>query len=580
MPTGPTSGARERTAASWPRRRGLAALVRALTLFVPALVAWVLTWLVGPHLWRPAGRAGTIVWLVQVMVVGASAVTVTGRFTRRLAPLAVLCNLALVFPDRAPSRFRVALRAGTPRKLEARLDRLGRDAARGDAVETLLELVGALGRHERMTRGHTERVRAYADVIAEELGLPPADRDRLQWACLLHDIGKLAVPAQILAKPGRPDDDEWAILKRHPAVGGEIVDSLAPWLGEWGRAAAEHHERWDGAGYPRKLAGTDISLAGRIVAVADAYDVITCTRSYKKPLSAEAARDELVRCAGSQFDPDVVRALLHASLGRVHAAAGTIGWLSQLRALGVLLDAAPVAVANLAVAGAVTAVAFAGMPTAPAPLGETAAARVQDAPVRVDGPGGGDPAGPTTTLHHTTDLVGKRAAIGTKGAVASTSTVPGATPSTVAGRPTTTRGAAGATIVPSTPAPGDGSGAPATTTPEPAPDGPASTTTSTPSTTSTAAAHAPVTANDSRVVLLSTTTVVDVLANDVDADGDLDPATLTIVTGPSVGSAYVQGGAIVYKAGLAIGGTTIGYRVCDRGGRCATGSLGLTVVSL
>ena len=157
----------------------------------------------------------------------------------------------------------------------------------------------------------------------------PGDRDRLQWACLLHDIGKLAVPAHILSKAGRPDDEEWAILKRHPAVGGEIVDSLAPWLGEWGRAASEHHERWDGKGYPRALAGEQISLAGRIVAVADAYDVITSTRSYKKPMSAEAARRELVRCAGTQFDPTVVRAFLNVSLGRRGAHAGMLGWLSK-----------------------------------------------------------------------------------------------------------------------------------------------------------------------------------------------------------------------------------------------------------
>jgi HD-GYP domain-containing protein (c-di-GMP phosphodiesterase class II) len=94
-------------------------------------------------------------------------------------------------------------------------------------MATIVELVARLGRHERLTRGHTERVRAYADTIAVELGLSESDRYLLQWSCLLHDIGKLAVAPEILNKNGKPTDEEWMSLRRHPEVGGEIVEPLA-----------------------------------------------------------------------------------------------------------------------------------------------------------------------------------------------------------------------------------------------------------------------------------------------------------------------------------------------------------------
>ena len=97
----------------------------------------------------------------------------------------------------------------------------------------MVEMVAALGRHERLTRGHTERVRAYADLIGEQMGLDAHDRHLLQWACLVHDIGKLSVPPEILNKAGKPTEAEWAILRGHPAVGAELAEPLAPWLGEW-----------------------------------------------------------------------------------------------------------------------------------------------------------------------------------------------------------------------------------------------------------------------------------------------------------------------------------------------------------
>jgi hypothetical protein len=280
---------------------------------------------------------------------------------RRLLPLAALLNMTLVFPDQAPSKFGVALRSGTARQLRKALVEGQVDWPADDqqAAELLVGLLADLGRHERLTRGHTERVRAYADLIGAEMGLDARQRELLHWGAMAHDLGKLTVPPEVLNKNGRPDDDEWALIREHPAAGDRMLEPLAGWLGEWRLAAGQHHERWDGKGYPAGLQGTEISLAGRIVAVADAYDVITSTRSYKKAMSPEAARREMVRCAGTQFDPDVVRALLQVSLSRDRAAAGVLGGLAELHGLSTLPQAAAQVASSASSAVAATATAAA-----------------------------------------------------------------------------------------------------------------------------------------------------------------------------------------------------------------------------
>ena len=124
-------------------------------------------------------------------------------------------------------------------------------------------------------------------------------------------------------------------MRLHPLCGEVLVEPLRDWLGTWADAVGFHHERWDGTGYPRGMAGEEIPLAGRIVAIADVYDVITSTRSYKESASAIAGRDELVRCAGTQFDPRLVRAFVDMSLGRMRLVVGPISWLANVP----LLDA-------------------------------------------------------------------------------------------------------------------------------------------------------------------------------------------------------------------------------------------------
>lgn len=384
----PTRGAEETTNASWAGKPLVSGSIRALVVIAPVVASWGMSRLLSAFYWRPPGLAGLVVWLLQLVVVGSAVVMLTGRAMRRLLPLATLYSLSVAFPDQAPSRFRVALRSGNVRAMQEQFADVrahGFADDRTTATTQILELIAALSKHEPRTRGHTDRVRAYTDVIAQEMGLNDAEREKLRWAAMMHDIGKLAVPAEILNKPGRPTEDEWQTLMTHPVIGGEMVEPLADWLGEWRHAASEHHERWDGNGYPRKLAGAQISLAGRIVAVADAYDVITSARSYKKPMSPEAARRELVRCAGTQFDPMVVRAFLNASIGTKRNSIGALGWLVEVPRAFVTVASQGAASAGAVAAAGSLAIASVAITPPPAPAAETVdAARAAS---HLDGPG-------------------------------------------------------------------------------------------------------------------------------------------------------------------------------------------------
>jgi len=239
-----------------------------------------------------------------------------------------------VFPDEAPSRFSAALRSGSSRSLARRVDGSGgAGTPEQAAAERLIELLSDFGRHDRLTRGHSERVRAYSVMLGEQINLSRDELDKLNWAALAHDLGKLDVPEAILNKAARPTEEEWKVLRGHPGAGAAYIDPLRDWLGDWIDAVTQHHERFDGTGYPNGFAGTEISLAGRIVSIADAFDVMSATRSYKKPLPPEQARAELLRNAGTQFDPRLVRSFLEISLGKMRWIIGPMGSLAQLPGL-------------------------------------------------------------------------------------------------------------------------------------------------------------------------------------------------------------------------------------------------------
>lgn len=324
----PAGGAQE-----WSGRPIAARLLEAVVFALPIVVSLATTYILVQVLPTPETTRQTVAWWVILAGIATIVLAGSDRFARRFLPLAALLKMSLSFPERAPSRLRVAMRASDADRLQQRIEELRRNgmgATPFQAAERLLELVGMLNAHDHRTRGHSERVRAYTAMIATELRLSKADLNRLQWAALLHDVGKLFVPVELLDKPGRLDDDEFQVIKRHPQWGAELVAPLVPWLGEWALAVPQHHERWDGGGYPRGLKGTEISFAARIVSVADTYDVMTSTRSYREALSTVEARRELARCSGTQFDPDVVRAFLRLSIGRQRVLAGPLTWLAQI----------------------------------------------------------------------------------------------------------------------------------------------------------------------------------------------------------------------------------------------------------
>jgi putative nucleotidyltransferase with HDIG domain len=366
----------------WRPRPLLSFAMRAGSVLVPAAVGAASAYAFVGVVPMPGGIA-LIPWAVGLVATSTIATAMAERIGRRFLPLAVLFRLSLVFPDRAPSRFVMARGAGNIRQLEKRIRDArdhGVDPEPVRAAEQILALVAALSAHDRKTRGHSERVRAFTDLVAGELKLSDTDRDRLRWAALLHDVGKIHVPARILNKPGRPDAREWETLQAHPSMGARIAAPLLPWLGTWGDAIEQHHERFDGGGYPRALTGMEISFAARIVSVADSFEVMTAARSYKKPMSVPAARRELAACAGEQFDPAIVRAFLSLSLGRLWWTVGPMSWTALAPILGPVQRASGQLAAAATGATAAVAVGVTGllpvMTGTAAASGPPAAARI------------------------------------------------------------------------------------------------------------------------------------------------------------------------------------------------------------
>ncbi|MDX6676485.1 MAG: hypothetical protein QOE31_537 [Solirubrobacteraceae bacterium] len=163
---------------------------------------------------------------------------------------------------------------------------------------------------DEYTGEHSYGVIALSLEIADELGLSEDDRRLVEFGALLHDVGKIAVPKSIVNKPGPLDDDEWKIMRQHTVAGQRMLDKVGGSMTDVGAIVRASHERWDGGGYPDGTSGEDVPLPARIVSVADTFHAITTTRPYRPAQTPEAAVKELRACAGTQFDPEVVDALV------------------------------------------------------------------------------------------------------------------------------------------------------------------------------------------------------------------------------------------------------------------------------
>ena len=209
--------------------------------------------------------------------------------------------------------------------MSTQLDQYNRENARLYAaleqgyLETIRALASAIDAKDPYTRGHSERVAKLAVEIGRELGLDDATLRVLEFGGILHDVGKIGIPEQVLGKPARLTPEEFLLVRAHAAIGAEIVEGVE-FLKSAEPAIRHHHERWDGGGYPDGLRGDKIPLIARIVNAADTWDACTSERPYHKAASPREAVGILANGRGAQFDPDVHDATLRVlgRLGRLH----------------------------------------------------------------------------------------------------------------------------------------------------------------------------------------------------------------------------------------------------------------------
>jgi HD-GYP domain-containing protein (c-di-GMP phosphodiesterase class II) len=203
---------------------------------------------------------------------------------------------------------RIRLGEATVEKQQSHIESLSAEVHRG-YLQTVTSLSAAIEAKDKYTRGHSERVYYYCSLMADAFGLSEASRSDLRFACVLHDVGKIGIPDSILSKPGPLTPDEYSVIVTHPVLTDEILQHL-PFLASVRRIVSEHHERFDGQGYPKGLKGEEISLEGRMLCIADAYDAMRSDRPYRRALSTEEAASELTQGAGGQFCPLCVGSLV------------------------------------------------------------------------------------------------------------------------------------------------------------------------------------------------------------------------------------------------------------------------------
>jgi len=253
----------------------------------------------------------TNVAILAILVVGVISWWLARGFARRLSRLyeamdeIAAGNLNIALPEKGQDE--LALLANRLNQLAVNLAS-EREEMLLSAIESL---VAALEAKDTYTYGHSSQVSAMAYAIARQIDLSEQELFTVRIAALLHDIGKIGIPDQVLNKPGRLDGDERCIIEQHPVIGAKILAGI-PALARVTEMVKHHHARWDGKGYPEALAEEEIPLGARIIAVADTYQAMTSDRPYRKGLGQDIALTELKRCVGSQFDPVLVEAFAKA----------------------------------------------------------------------------------------------------------------------------------------------------------------------------------------------------------------------------------------------------------------------------
>ncbi len=176
--------------------------------------------------------------------------------------------------------------------------------------QTATALVNAIDAKDKYTHGHSARVAEYSKKIAEFAGMSKSECEEIYYVALLHDVGKIGIPEQIINKEGRLTDEEYAIIKQHTILGAQILHSISEYP-NLSIGAQSHHERYDGKGYPERLKGEDIPVYARIISVADAYDAMTSKRSYRDAIPQQTVREEIIKGSGTQFDPKYAKIIQH-----------------------------------------------------------------------------------------------------------------------------------------------------------------------------------------------------------------------------------------------------------------------------
>ena len=234
--------------------------------------------------------------LIQLQSYGLSLINLTTGLLSSLLYLFALSDMNATV-DRA-------------RKIEIDYLKKETEGTRRLFAQTAEALASAIDAKDKYTKGHSSRVAEYSRKIAELAGKNQQECDEIYYAALLHDVGKIGIPKEILNKNGKLTDEEYKVIKQHPVIGEQILSSISesPYLSI---GAESHHERYDGRGYPAGLKGNDIPEIARIIAVADAYDAMTSKRSYRDAVPQQVVREEFVKCMGTQFDPKFAKLMIH-----------------------------------------------------------------------------------------------------------------------------------------------------------------------------------------------------------------------------------------------------------------------------